>query len=127
MVAAFFCNTGPVAIVPLEDRRTVNADWYINNCLPKAFEAWSSRRPKAGIRGLLHHDNASVHTAAKTLDFLDENSVELESHPPYSPDLAPCDFFLFPTIKEKIRGIRFGNREEARLAFEEALCTLPVE
>ena len=46
MVAAFFCKTGPVTIVPLEDRRTVNADWYIDNCLPKAFEAWSSRRPK---------------------------------------------------------------------------------
>ena len=50
MVAAFFCKTGPVAIVPLEDRRTVNADWYINNYLPKAFEAWSSRRPKAPAR-----------------------------------------------------------------------------
>ena len=110
MVTAFFCKTGPVAIFPLEDRRTVNADWYINNCLPKAFEAWSSRRPKAGIRGLLlYHDNASAHTAAKTLDFLAENSVQLVSHPPYSPDLAPCDFFLFPTIKEKTRGIRFSS------------------
>ncbi|KAI6660153.1 Histone-lysine N-methyltransferase SETMAR-like [Oopsacas minuta] len=93
MVAAFFCKTGPVAIIPLGDRRTVNADWYINNCLPKAFEAWSSLRPKTGIRGLLlHHDNASAHTAAKTLDFLAENSVQLVSHPPYSPDLASCDF-----------------------------------
>ncbi|KAI6648260.1 Transposase [Oopsacas minuta] len=73
MVTAFFCKTGPVAIIPLEDRRTVNAGWYINNCLPKAFEAWSSRHPKTGIRGLLlHHDNASAHTAAKTLDFLAE-------------------------------------------------------
>ncbi|KAI6658795.1 Mariner transposase [Oopsacas minuta] len=41
MVAPFFCKTGPVAIIPLEDRRAVNADWYINNCLPKACEAWS--------------------------------------------------------------------------------------
>ncbi|KAI6652366.1 Histone-lysine N-methyltransferase SETMAR-like [Oopsacas minuta] len=128
MVAAFFCKTGPVAIIPLEDRRTVNADWYINNCLPKAFEALSSRRPKTGVRGLLlHHDNASAHTAAKTLDFLAENSVQLVSHPPYSPDLAPCDFFLFPTINEKIRGIRFESPEEARLAFEETLWSLPEE
>ena len=117
-----------VAIVPLEERRTFNADWYINNCLPKAFEAWSSRRPKADIRGLLlHHDNASAHTAAKTLDFLAENSVQLVSHPPYSPDLAPCDFFRFLTIKEKIRGIRFGSPEEDGLAIEEALGTLPEE
>ncbi|KAI6647856.1 Mariner transposase [Oopsacas minuta] len=45
------------------------------------FRSWSSRRPKTGIRRLLlHHDNASAHTAAKTLDFLDENSVQLVSH-----------------------------------------------
>ena len=124
----FFCKVGPVAIIPLEDRRTVNADWYINHCLPQAFEAWSLRRPKTGIRGLLlHHDNASAHTAAKTLDFLAENSVQLVSHPPYSPDLAPCDFFLFPTVKEKIRGIRFDSPEEARLAFQEAFWTLPED
>ena len=93
----------------------------INHCLPKAFEAWSSRRPKTGTRGLLlHHDNASAHTAAKTLDFLAENSVQLVSYPPYSPDLAPCDFFLFPKVKEKIRGIRFDSPEEARLAFEDS-------
>ncbi|KAI6656103.1 Histone-lysine N-methyltransferase SETMAR-like [Oopsacas minuta] len=93
-----------------------------------AFEAWSSRCPKTGIRGLLlHHDNASAHTAAKTLDFLAENSVQLVSHPPYSPDLAPCEFLLFPTIKEKICGIRFESPEEARLAFEEALWSLPEE
>ena len=118
MVAAFFCKTGPVVMIPLEDRRTVNADWYINQCLPKAFDAWRFRCPKTGIRGLLlHHDNASAHTAAATLDFLTQNSVQLVSRPPYSPDLAACDFFLFPTTK--ICGIRFDSPEEARLAFEE--------
>jgi hypothetical protein len=33
-------------------------------------------------------------------------------HPPYSPDLATCDFFVFPKTKLKIRGSRFGNIEE---------------
>ena len=128
MVAAFFCKVGPVAIIPLEDRRTVNADWYINHCLPQTFEAWSLRRPKTGIRGLLlHHDNTSAHTAAKTLNFLAENSVQLVSYSPYSPDLAPCDFFLFPNVKEKIRGIRFDSPEGARLAFQEAIWTLPED
>jgi hypothetical protein len=27
-------------------------------------------------------------------------------HPPYSPDLAPCDFFLFPKIKSALKGVR---------------------
>jgi hypothetical protein len=33
-------------------------------------------------------------------------------HPPYSPDLAPCDFFLFPKMKLKLEGCRFDTIEE---------------
>jgi hypothetical protein len=32
-------------------------------------------------------------------------------HPPYSPDLAPCDFFLFPKMKFKLKGRRFDTIE----------------
>ena len=99
MVAAFFCKVGPVAIIPLEDRRTVNV---VHQPLSSpSLRGLEFAPPKTGIRGLLlHHDNASAHTASKTLDFLAENSVQLVSHPPYSPDLVPCDFFLFPNVKE---------------------------
>jgi len=34
--------------------------------------------------------------------------------PPYSPDLAPCDFFLFPRMKRDLKGRRFQNVEEVR-------------
>ncbi|EFN86181.1 hypothetical protein EAI_11269, partial [Harpegnathos saltator] len=50
-------------------------------------------------RTILHQDNASSHTSAQTRDFLRTEKVELMGHPPYSPDLAPNDFFLFPQIK----------------------------
>ena len=39
-------------------------------------------------------------------------------HPPYSPDLAPNDFFLFPNIKNKLRGQRFSSAKEAVDAFK---------
>ena len=35
------------------------------------------------------------------------------SHTPYSPDLAPNDFFLFPHVQNKMRGQRFSTSEEA--------------
>ena len=38
----------------------------------------------------------------------------MASHPPYSPDLAPCDFFLFPRMKRDLKGKRFQNVEEVR-------------
>lgn len=42
---------------------------------------------------LLHHDNATPHTAIPTLAAISETSTDLLAHPPYSPDLTPCDFF----------------------------------
>ena len=89
MVACLFSNSGHVATIHLEDRKTVNSDWYINHCLPKVFGEWCKHRPHRGTQGLLLYHNASAHTAAATLDFLAENSVNLVTHPPYSPDLAP--------------------------------------
>ena len=101
MVASFFTKTGHLITVPLEERKTVTSDWYVTNCLPKVMEAWCQRRPRTATRVmLLHHDNAPAHTATRTLEFLDENGIQLVTHPPYSPDLAPCDWFLFPFVKK---------------------------
>ena len=38
MVASFFCQSGHVVTVPLQDRRTVTAEWYLTVCLPKVVE-----------------------------------------------------------------------------------------
>ena len=60
MIAAFFRKNGPIAVIPLEDRKTVNADWYTEVCLPKVFDKLLEERPGTGLRGiLLHHDNAT--------------------------------------------------------------------
>ena len=80
-----FLNTksGHVASVALQERKTVNAKWYINTCLPKVFKAWSTHRPNTGTCGLLlHHDKLLTMTAA-TLDYLEveENRIQLVTHP----------------------------------------------
>jgi len=46
-------------------------------------------------------------------------------HPPYSPDLAPNDFFLFPKIKDKLRGQRFSTAEEAVETFKAHVLEVP--
>ena len=51
--------------------------------------------------------------ARQTVDFLSSNNVELMTHCLYSPDLSPNDFFLFPNIKNKMRGERFESPEVA--------------
>jgi len=37
-------------------------------------------------------------------------------HPPYSPDLVPCDFWAFPTLKKELCGKRFSSDDEVRNA-----------
>ncbi|XP_025163255.1 histone-lysine N-methyltransferase SETMAR-like [Harpegnathos saltator] len=74
---------------------------------------------------ILHQDNASSHTLAQTRDFLKTEKVELMGHPPYSPDLAPNDFFLFLQIKNKLRGHRFSTPEEAVDAFKMYVLEVP--
>ena len=126
MIACFFAKFGNDATILLEDRKTVTANWYINHCLPKVFQAWCKRRPRTVVRGLLlHHDNASAHTAAKTLDFLAANDVQLVTHPPYSPDLAPCDWLLAPSVKRQLKGKQFQNAEDARAFFEGVIFDIP--
>lgn len=128
LVATFFSASGHVATIPLTEQRTVTAKWYTEVCLPQVFQILKDRRPKSGMRGyILHHDNATAHTAKLTLAFLEEEHVKLLGHPPYSPDLAPCDFFLFPTIKNKLKGTKFSSPDEAVAAYEEALKALSKE
>ncbi|KAI8421508.1 hypothetical protein MSG28_009551 [Choristoneura fumiferana] len=112
-------------IKPSEDQKTVTAEWYTNNCLPLVLEKVREKRPRSRI--LLYHDNASSHTARRTIDYLVTSDVELLGHLPYSPDLAPCDFYLFPKIKEKLQGKLFMNTEEAVGAFQKAVEETPKD
>jgi hypothetical protein len=42
-------------------------------------------------------------------EFLAKNSVTKMDHPPYSPDLTPCNFWLFPKLKNALKGQRFAD------------------
>jgi hypothetical protein len=45
-------------------------------------------------------------------------------HPPYSPDLAPCDFSLFPRLKIKLKGCHFDTTEVIEGESQAVLNTL---
>ena len=66
------------------------------------------------------------HTASATREFVAAEGVQLMSYPPYSPDLAPCDFFVFPNVKRMMRGIRYDSPEEAVTAFSDLVEGLPT-
>ena len=90
MIAYFFGCTGHVTTVALEDRRTVNIDWYTTIYLPEVINKLRITNRNRLI--ILHHDNTSCNTARQTVDFLSNNNVELMTHCPYSPDLSMTSF-----------------------------------
>ena len=53
--------------------------------------------------------------------------IKTVPHPPYSPDLALCDFWLFPKLKEKLRGCRYETIEEMKEAARKVIDTLTKE
>jgi histone-lysine N-methyltransferase SETMAR len=47
---------------------------------------------------MLHHDNTPAHTSFLIREFLAKHGTTLIPQPPYSPDLAPTDFFFVPEV-----------------------------
>ncbi|CAH1981318.1 unnamed protein product [Acanthoscelides obtectus] len=117
-------SAGHISTIPLNEQRTVTADWYTTICLPKVIPELRKINPERRI--VLHQDNASSHTAQKTRQYLTEGNVELLDHPPYSLDLSPNDFFTFPKIKNKLRGQSFQSSEEPVDAFKNTVLDLPA-
>ncbi|PNF31118.1 hypothetical protein B7P43_G15696 [Cryptotermes secundus] len=60
----------------------------------------------------------------QTNEFLAKNKMAVVPHPPYSPDLAPCDFFLFPKMKIKLKGQRSDTVEEIQVETQTVLNIL---
>ena len=73
----------------------------------------------------MHHDNAPAHNSLLVREFLAKNNTVTMSQPPYSPDMAPGDFFLFPKIKRTLKGRRFTAIDDIKSATLKELKTIP--
>ncbi|KAJ8729790.1 hypothetical protein PYW07_016828 [Mythimna separata] len=75
---------------------------------------------------LLLHDNARPHTAQQTVSKLQELGLEALRHPPYSPDLAPTDYYFSRIWITSWREKKFNTREALQNAFEEFVASHPA-
>jgi hypothetical protein len=75
----------------------------------------------------LHHDNAPSHSSLVVQQFHTEKSISVITQSPYSPDLAPSDFWLFPTLKMGLKGIRFTTMEDIKLNVTPEVWKVPKE
>jgi len=81
--------------------QTVNGNFYCE-VLRRLRENVRRKRPEMWKNGnwLLHHDKA--HTLLVVREFLTKNNMTTVPHPAYSPDLGPCNFYVFPKMKLRL-------------------------
>ena len=122
MCTVFFDAEGIITVDFLEKGNTINSARYIASLRKLLRDVSRKRTEKRGKQFVLHQDNARPHTSRETGTFMERQGIRRLEHPPYSPDLAPADFFLFPKLKKMLRGHQFESVKEVRAAVHRALA-----
>ena len=121
--ASFFNSCWPVVQVPCPSGHTITGLFYKNSILK---EFYNKKRPSKGWSGVhLLHDNTSSHKCEDVKSFLASEKVKVLNHPPYLPDLSPCDFFLFPRLKKMLSGNKYTSRSSFGSAIYQCLQQIP--
>ena len=116
---AFSCY-GIVSIDVLPNHATFNSTYVCNTILPNLKERVCAHiKNKTTHRLILHMDNAKPHNAKKTMEKIKELGFNRLKHPPYSPDISPCDFFLFGYVKSQLRNYDVKSSYELSKAVRE--------
>ncbi|UYV68864.1 hypothetical protein LAZ67_6001339 [Cordylochernes scorpioides] len=126
MIIVFFDIRGIVHCEFLPQGQTVNSAFYLE-VLRRLKRRIARVRTDIKNTVKLHHDNATSHTAFIITNFLARSNTPVIPHPPYSPDLAPCDFFLFPRLKREMKGKHWETVENIQHHVTTFLRSIPVE
>ena len=122
MISVIMSTAGIFSIDALPRGQSFNKEFYLGSVIkPFCKRIGKSRRQVQNKKVVIHMDNARPHLVNEELDKL---GVVRLIHPPYSPDLAPCDFFLFGYLKMKLEGSRFKNDQEVINAVNEILKSI---
>ena len=79
-------------------------------------DTFQQKRPELinRIGVVFHRDNARPHTSLVTRRKLLQHEWDTMPHPPYSPDLAPSDYYLFRSLQNVLAGKTFTSNEEVK-------------
>ena len=128
LYAIFFNSRRPVVQVPCPSGHTVADRFYKNSVLKKVKEFYNKKRPSKGWSGVhLLHDNASSHKCEVVKSYLASEKVKVLNHPPNSPDLSSCDFFLFPSLQKMLSGNKYTSRSSLGSVIYQRLQQIPKQ
>ena len=120
----FFDSTGMIYMHWVPTGQTVNKEYDVE-VLREFRKRFCRKRPALFKSGQwhFHQENTPVHNSILVIDYLKKMGIKTVPHPPNSPDLAPCDFWLFA----KLRGCRYETIEEMKEAVTKVIETLTQE
>ena len=124
LMIPFFDSTGMIYMHWVPTGQSVNKEYYVE-VLMEFRKRFCQKRPALFKSGQWHfyQDNAPVHNSILVTDYLTKMGIKTVPQPPYSPDLTPCDFCLFP----KLRGCHYETIEEMKEAVTKVIDTLTQE
>src|SRR5215468_5493586 len=112
MATVFWDEKGLLLLEFMPQKTTITGQTYANTITALRESIKEKRRGRLSAGVLLLHDNAPVHMSAKSQAAIRQCEFQQLNHPPYSPDLAPSDYFLFRVMKNFFRGKCFSSDEE---------------
>jgi len=125
MLVCFFDHKEIVHHKFIAQGQTVNQPYYLE-VLTRLWETvWRKRPGLWPDNWIHHHDNVPAHDALRVHELLAKNSITKMDQSPYSPDLAPCDFWLFPELKSSLKGQRFADLSDIQRNVKTLLRGIP--
>ena len=119
VMATVFWDSKGIKLIDYKPAGTsITEEYYTNVIKQLRVVIKEKRRGKLAAGVLLLHDNAPVHKSRAAQVAIRECKFEQLNHPPYSPDLAPSDHYLFRNLKSHLRGTRFRDKGELKAATE---------
>ena len=119
VLTSFFWDQDSILPIDyLPKGQTINAEYYLSRLVQLKDILKEKRRGKVTKGVLFLHDNASAHRTLATQKKLAYLGVQCLDHPPYSPDLTPSDFHLFPGLKKQLNFRHFSSDAEVIAAAE---------
>jgi hypothetical protein len=125
LLTVFFDYHGIVHHCYAPKGQTVNNEYYLE-VISHLCDVIRARDQGVALRNWqLHHDSASAHSSHLIRSFLAKYGIPFVHQAPYSPDMAPCDFLLFPKLKRPLKGSRFDSHEDIMWNAMKELRSLP--
>jgi hypothetical protein len=112
MLTIFFTSRRLLVLEALPKGTKFNQDYFIDAIFPGLYHEKTRISRKEGFPAFsVHMDNSMCHNGNKISEKLTKGSIERPPDPPYSPDISPCDFWLFGMREHKMKDRQFQSQQ----------------